>query len=81
MINVGITIENKIPLNIPVMRKAAPNMPAVAAYCGSTDLKSNFFYFIFVKLHSQVLLRYTLEGLINLTVIHWSTNKIKDKSD
>ena len=32
----GITSEKLMPQKIPVMRHAAPNIPAVAAYSGST---------------------------------------------
>lgn len=35
----GITKENKIPLKMPVTSEAAPNIPAIDAYCGSTILK------------------------------------------
>lgn len=34
----GITKEKLIPPKMPVMRQAAPNIPAVAAYSGSTVL-------------------------------------------
>jgi hypothetical protein len=33
---IGITNEKLMPQKMPVMRQAAPNMPAVAAYSGST---------------------------------------------
>lgn len=35
---IGITKEKLMPPKIPVMRQAAPNIPAVAAYSGSTVL-------------------------------------------
>lgn len=36
--NHGMMDENTIPAHIPEMSDAAPNMPAVAACCGSTVL-------------------------------------------
>ena len=35
---VGIKAANPIPLKTPLIRAAAPNIPAVEAYCGSTSL-------------------------------------------
>lgn len=35
----GIKYENPMPEKIPVTIEAAPNIPAVEAYSGSTDLK------------------------------------------
>lgn len=36
--NNGTKIEKLIPAKIPVIKKAAPNIPAIGAYSFSTDL-------------------------------------------
>jgi len=40
----GIVIPKSIPLQIPVISIAAPNMPAIPLYLGSTQLKVIRFY-------------------------------------
>lgn len=40
----GIAMENRIPVKIPVIKDAAPNMPAVDACCESTILNTHSTY-------------------------------------
>jgi len=56
----GIAMENRIPVKIPVIKDAAPNMPAVAACCESTILNTQSAYYYISFLHSFIFYRCVL---------------------